>query len=150
VLVLLDGVVALRSQDEVSGDELRALVEKLVERVLCVGGGLAEYDGTSGVLDVVAAAGDGLSVRLHGQLLEVGGEAVQVLVETSSLLARALSFPIITYGETRWVWAPKKSEYHTLRRPPITGMFFSRGVSLKCLSMAWAPARSWWKLSKPM
>jgi hypothetical protein len=81
VLVVLDRVVRLGSQDEVGGDELSALVEELVERVLCVGGGLSEEDGTGGVLDVVAATGDGLSVRLHGELLEVSREAVQVLVE---------------------------------------------------------------------
>ena len=56
-------------------------MEQLIEGVLGVGRGLTEQDGSRGVLDVVAAAGDGLSVRLHGQLLEVGGEPVHVLVE---------------------------------------------------------------------
>ena len=81
VRVVLAGVVALCRQDEVGRDQLGALVEQLVEGVLGVGGGLAEEDGAGGVLDVVAAAGDGLSVRLHRQLLEVGREAVEVLVE---------------------------------------------------------------------
>jgi len=52
--------------------------------VLGVGGGLTEQDGTGGVLDVLAGAGDGLAVALHGQLLQVGREAVQVLVEGSN------------------------------------------------------------------
>ena len=81
VLVVLDGVVRLGGEDEVGGDELGALVEELVERVLCVGGGLTKEDGTGGVLDVVAATGDGLAVGLHGKLLEVSRETVQVLVE---------------------------------------------------------------------
>jgi hypothetical protein len=82
VLVVLNRVVALCSQDEVGGDELRALVEQLVERVLRVGRGLTKQNGSGGVLDVVSAASDGLSVRLHGQLLQVSREPVEVLVET--------------------------------------------------------------------
>lgn len=50
--------------------------------MLGVGCRLAEQDGSCSVLDIVAAAGDGLAVRLHGQLLQVGGEPVQILVET--------------------------------------------------------------------
>ena len=69
VLVVLYGVVALRSEDEVRGNELSALVKQLIEGVLSVGCWLAEQDGTGGVLDIVAAASDCLSVRLHGQLL---------------------------------------------------------------------------------
>ena len=83
VLVVLDGVVALSSQDEVGGDELGALVEQLVERVLGVGRGLTEQDGSSGVLDVITAAGDSLAIGLHRQLLEVGREPVEVLVEAA-------------------------------------------------------------------
>jgi hypothetical protein len=83
VLVVLDRVVALCCQDEVGGNELSTLVEQLVERVLGVGGGLAEEDGSGSVLDVVSTTGNGLAVRLHGQLLEVSGEPVQVLVESA-------------------------------------------------------------------
>jgi hypothetical protein len=80
VLVAVDRVVRLDSEDEVGWDELGALVEKLEEGVLGVGTGLTEEDGAGGVLDVVAAAGDSLAVGLHGELLKVGGEAVHVLV----------------------------------------------------------------------
>jgi len=62
VLVVLDWVVALGSKDEVSGDEFRALVQQLVERMLGVRCGLAEQDRPSGVLDVVPRPCDGLSV----------------------------------------------------------------------------------------
>lgn len=82
VLVIVDRVVALGSHDEISGDELGALVEQLVEGVLGIGSRLTEQNRASGVLDVVATACDGLSVRLHRQLLEISGEPVEILVET--------------------------------------------------------------------
>jgi hypothetical protein len=81
VLIVLDRVVALSGQDEVGGDELGALVEQLVEGVLSVGRWLTEEDGSGGVLDVISTASDGLSIRLHGQLLEVSREPVEVLIE---------------------------------------------------------------------
>ena len=81
VLAALDGVVRLGGHEEVGGDELGTLVQQLEEAVLGVGGGLAEQDGARGVLDVLAGAGDGFAVALHGELLQVGGEPVQVLVE---------------------------------------------------------------------
>jgi hypothetical protein len=83
VLVVVDRVVGFGGEDEISGDELGALVEELVEGVLGVGGGFTEEDGASGVLDeVVCGAGDCLAVGFHGELLEVGGEAVEVLVKS--------------------------------------------------------------------
>jgi hypothetical protein len=45
VQVVGDGVVRLSSQDEVGGDELGALVDKLEEGVLGVGARLTEQDG---------------------------------------------------------------------------------------------------------
>lgn len=78
------GVVGLSGEDEVSGDELGALVDELEEGVLGVGSGLAEEDGTGLVVDESAATSDALAVRLHGQLLEIGREAVEVLVEGSN------------------------------------------------------------------
>jgi hypothetical protein len=81
VLVVFNRIVALGGQDEVRGDELGALVEQLVEGVLSVGSWLTEQDGSGGVLNVVSTTSDGLSVRLHRQLLEVSREPVEVLVE---------------------------------------------------------------------
>jgi len=86
VEVPTDGVVGLGGHDEVGGDKLGALVDELEEGVLGVGGGLAEENGTGGVFDVVAGAGDSFAVGLHGELLEVGREAVHVLVETGEML----------------------------------------------------------------
>lgn len=113
-------------------------MKKLEEGVLGVGGWLAEEDRAGRVLDVVTAAGDGLAVRLHGELLQVGGESVHVLVESKTYSQQRFKYGGLayTYGATRCVWAPKKSEYHTLRRPPMTGMFSSSGAVLKWWSMA--------------
>ena len=77
-----DGVVGTDGEEEVGGDELGALVQELVEGVLGVGGGLAEEDGARGVGEHFVVAGDGLAVAFHGELLQVGGEAVEVLVES--------------------------------------------------------------------
>ena len=81
VLATLNRVVGLSSHDEVRWDKLGALVEQLEETVLGVGGRLAKQDGAGGVLDVFTRAGNGLAVALHGELLQVGGESVQVLIE---------------------------------------------------------------------
>lgn len=51
--------------------------------MLGVGGWLTEEDWASGVVDVLAVAGNGLTVGFHGQLLEVSWESVEVLVERS-------------------------------------------------------------------
>lgn len=97
---------------------------------------------TSGVLGAGSVRGNGLAVRLHRQLLEVGGESVEVLVEAKGFQSvyfnhhRLVSSEMSTYGATRRVWAWKKSPYQTPSRPPMTGMFSLRGVSRKCLSMA--------------
>jgi len=81
VEVIRDGVVALGGKDEIGRDQLGALVDELEEGVLGVGAWLAEEDGAGGVLGRGAVRCDGLAVGLHGELLEVGREAVEVLVE---------------------------------------------------------------------
>ena len=76
---VLGGVGRVRHRDEVRGDEPGALVDELVEGVLAVRARLAPEDlaGVGGHGRAVPA--HGLAVGLHGQLLEVGREAVQVL-----------------------------------------------------------------------
>jgi hypothetical protein len=109
VLVVINGVVALGSHYEVSGNELGTLVEKLVERVLGIGGRLAEKNGSGSVLDVVTTAGDGLSVRLHGQLLEVSWEPVKILVETILTVREVSSSSKVSLTEKRDVSARRRS-----------------------------------------
>ena len=62
------------------GTSSRPLVDQLVEGVLAVGPRLTPVDRAGLVVDPGAVEGDVLAVGLHRQLLEVGGEAVQVLV----------------------------------------------------------------------
>src|SRR5665811_2189945 len=65
--------------DEVGWDQLGALVDELVERVLPVRAGLAPENLTGGGRDRLAVSAYALAVGLHRQLLQVRGEAVQVL-----------------------------------------------------------------------
>jgi hypothetical protein len=66
VLVVIDWVVALGSNDEVGWDQLGALVQQLIEGVLGISSGLAEEDWAGGVFNHVTIAGDSLAVGLHG------------------------------------------------------------------------------------
>ena len=60
-------------------DQPRALVDQLVERVLAVGARLAPEDLPGERGDRGAVAAHRLAVALHRQLLQVGGQPVQVL-----------------------------------------------------------------------
>jgi hypothetical protein len=66
--------------DEVAGNEARPLMDQLIERVLAVGSGLAPVDRTSLVVHRRAGERHVLAVALHGQLLEISREALEVLV----------------------------------------------------------------------
>ncbi len=58
-------------------------MQELVERVLGIGCWLTKENGPSGVFDkVVCGARNGFAIRFHGELLEVGGETVEVLVKS--------------------------------------------------------------------
>ena len=88
-----DGVVVSRSSNvlgeivlgrdggqEIARDGLSSLVDELVESVLSVGSGLSPDYGAGLDLCSLSFLGDVLSVGLHVSLLEVGSEAVHVLV----------------------------------------------------------------------
>ena len=79
-VVVADRVVRLAEADEIGGDEVRPLVDELVEAVLSVRAGLAPLDRAGGVGDGLAVLRHGLAVRLHVHLLEVRREAAEVLV----------------------------------------------------------------------
>ena len=81
MLVVLNRVMGFGGKDEVGRDQLRALVQQLVERVLGIGGWLSEENGTCRILDVLTRPCDGFTVRLHRQLLQISRETVQVLVK---------------------------------------------------------------------
>lgn len=79
-VMLTDGVLADDRCEEVGRDELSALVDELVKGVLAVSAGFAPDHRTGGVVDVMTAAVDALAIALHVALLEIGGEAVEILV----------------------------------------------------------------------
>ena len=80
VVVAAQRVERLAERDEVARDEPCALMDELVERVLAVGAGLAPVDRAGVRADVGAVERDRLAVRLHGELLQVRREALEVLL----------------------------------------------------------------------
>ncbi len=80
VVVAAERIQRLREPMKSHGNEPRALVDQLVERVLAVGAGLAPVDRAGVVVDARAVERHVLAVALHRQLLQVGGEALQVLL----------------------------------------------------------------------
>src|SRR5690348_12247264 len=65
--------------NEVTGNEPGTLVNELIERVLTVGSRLAPVDGTGRMRDAGSINHDVLPVALHGQLLQVRREPLQIL-----------------------------------------------------------------------
>ena len=55
-------------------------MDQLIERVLSIGAGLAPIDRARVIADAAASQCHMLAVALHRQLLEIGGEALQVLL----------------------------------------------------------------------
>ena len=80
LVAVLGRVRGVDERDEVGRDELGALVNQLVEGVLAVGARLAPEDLARGAGQLGAIPTDALAVGLHGELLEISGEAVHVLV----------------------------------------------------------------------
>src|SRR5207247_10221162 len=79
-MVFAQWVVRLHRREKVARDQLRSLVDQLIEGVLTVGAGLAPDDGTSRKVHGQAVAPDALAVALHVALLKVGRKTMQILV----------------------------------------------------------------------
>ena len=112
--------------DEVGRHQPGALVQQLVEGVLAVGARLAPHD-LAGVASRPASPSQRhrLAVALHAQLLQVGGEAGQVLAVGQHRLGLG----------AEEVDVPDRDQPE--QRP---GRFRSNGAVRKCSSMAWKPA----------
>src|SRR4030095_4067213 len=80
VVVPAERVQGVAEGDEVTGDETSPLMDQLVERMLTVGSRLSPVDGSGRIADLRALARDMLAVALHRQLLQVGREALEVLL----------------------------------------------------------------------
>ena len=79
VVLIADLVIRLGESDEVRRDEPRALMEQLIEGMLAVGARFAPEDLPGLVVDARPVEPHRLAVRLHRQLLQVGGEPRQPL-----------------------------------------------------------------------
>src|SRR5882672_3935341 len=79
VVVPAERIQSVAECDEVTGDETGSLVDQLVEGMLPVGSRLSPVDGPGRVADLDPVECDVLAVALHRQLLQVRGEALQVL-----------------------------------------------------------------------
>ncbi|MNC85254.1 hypothetical protein D3C83_08440 [compost metagenome] len=73
-------MVAAAAGNEVGGDELRSLMQQLIERMLPVGAGCPEDDRCSGVIDFAPVASDALAIAFHFELLQVSRQALQPLI----------------------------------------------------------------------
>src|SRR6516164_4694775 len=70
----------LVESNEVARNELRALVNQLIEGMLAVGSWLSPVDRSGLVIDLLAMERDVLAVAFHGQLLEIRWKAFEVLL----------------------------------------------------------------------
>src|SRR6266446_689360 len=80
VVVPTKRVERLIERYEVTGNESRSLMNQLIEGMLAIGSRLTPVDGAGIVADSLAVQGDVFAVTLHGQLLQIGWEALQVLL----------------------------------------------------------------------
>lgn len=75
-----DIVLSLARRQEIAGNDLSSLMDQLIKSVLAVGSRFSPNDGTGLVIHLEALVINVLAVGLHVSLLEVGGEAVHVLI----------------------------------------------------------------------
>src|SRR5216683_5272782 len=68
-------------RNEITWDQPGPLVNQLIEGMLTVGSWFAPIDGTRIIVHDPPIQSHMFAVALHGQLLQVGGKALQVLLE---------------------------------------------------------------------
>src|SRR5580698_8637160 len=73
-------IKGLLKTNEVTGNQPGALVDQLVERVLPIGSRLAPVNRSGVVGDPLPFQGDVFPVAFPGELLQVGGKALQVML----------------------------------------------------------------------
>src|SRR5262249_51635416 len=80
VMVTAERIACLREGDKVTRYEPRSLVYQLIEGVLSVGPWFTPVDRTSVKGHRLPIDADVFAVALHGQLLEICGESLQILL----------------------------------------------------------------------
>jgi hypothetical protein len=73
-------ILSLTRRQEITGNQLRPLVNQLIESMLAVRAGLPPNDRASLDRDFVSIYVNGFAVRLHITLLKICCESVHVLV----------------------------------------------------------------------
>src|SRR5690349_21279369 len=77
--MLAERIQRLMERDEVAWDEPGSLMNELIERVLTIRSRLAPVNRTRLILNLRSFERDVFAIALHGQLLEVGRESLQIL-----------------------------------------------------------------------
>ena len=80
VVMPADGIQGLSKYDEVAGDEPGSLVDELIKRVLPVCAWLSPIDRPGLIFHMVPIQCYVLAVAFHRQLLQIGWEALQILL----------------------------------------------------------------------
>src|SRR5262245_11816381 len=91
--------------DEVAGDQSRALVNQLIERVLTVCPGLSPVDGSRLAVHLGSSQRDMLAIAFHRQLLQISGEPLEVLLvrqDCNSLCAEKVVVPDRDQTHQHW------------------------------------------------
>jgi hypothetical protein len=84
---------------EIARDQLRALVDQLVEGMLPVGSGLAPEDGARLVVHAARVQRHALPVGFHRQLLQVGRKPFQILVVRHDADGLGVEEPVVPDDE---------------------------------------------------
>src|ERR1019366_6994852 len=79
-VMFTERILAVQRRKEIRRYHPRTLVDELIEGVLAVSAGFAPYHHAGIVIHRIAVAIHALAVALHIQLLQIGGETVQVLI----------------------------------------------------------------------
>ena len=135
VVVVAVRVVRVGEADEVDRDDPGALVQQLVERVLAVRARLAPHDRTGRRRHRRAVEPHRLAVRLHVELLQVGGEAAELLGVRQHRLRRVAEHVRVPDADHR-------------RAAPAR--WPRAACPAKCSSTVRNPARNSWNASGPM
>src|SRR4029077_17535311 len=80
VMMPTQRIEGLDECDEIAGYKSRPLMDQLIEGMLTVGPRLAPVDRPGVVVDCDSVDRHMLTVALHGELLEIGGKALQILL----------------------------------------------------------------------
>ena len=99
LVVIANRVVAVCRGDEVARNHLGALVDQLVEGVLAVGTRFAPEDRTRLVVHALAVAVNSLAVGFHVGLLEVGSQAMEVLVVRKHSVAGCAEEVVVPHAD---------------------------------------------------